>query len=674
MDMGLLDALVESSARFQREHLLPIGYARRGIAWVVNIPEEGDKKPTVLKKERHKGKWELELSVPATPADRTSGKASPSLLVDKISYVFGIANKKKKGDGDKIAEAEHKAFVSLLRHCKEEMEKEETEKQQLSRIYEVVTTKSVRISDEAKPNDLCAFQIGKGAWLTDSRKIQSFWSKYMSERLSDREPRVCVICRTEKPIVRILPFKITLLSGTDPVQISSFNLEAFCSGGSTTKSAFNSPICYECAGVAVQILQFLVQLNKNEEGNERNSGRHAVVAARDNKASLGNQVAVFWTKEKIQLESPKGESLSFEDVVKLPLEEYDGDEAPVRAGQLRQLLESPFVGGKTSTDLPSNRFYLGILSPNKSRLVVREWLESDIDPVRDSIRRYNEALQIIHPHGGNAWSPPLLALLEALQSYTSSKQKSREGPRIPSIGPEGLRKLIRCIYTGTPPPEIILTRALRCFRVPDPPTDESPLGREQRNRQLLRRMALAACMKLILTHNKDRKEQQAMERRRTESDGDSEYKRKSPYHCGTLLAILEAIQRRASSSGRGVNTTLVDKFYGAASTAPATVFAHLINTTTKAHLPKLRREGKESFKLRDRGELVNISDLMSETCKAIDDSGGFPAAMRPEEQAAFALGFYHQRAEFSMPSKKEKPPEKEEPTATNDATMKGVRS
>ena len=143
-----------------------------------------------------------------------------------------------------------------------------------------------------------------------------------------------------------------------------------------------------------------------------------------------------------------------------------------------------------------------------------------------------------------------------------------------------------------------------------------------------------------------------MEKLKTAHDSASDYKQQSPYNCGVLLAILEAIQRRASSSGRGVNTTMVDRFYGAASTAPATVFANLINMATKAHLPKLRREGKELFRVRYQDEAVNINELITEACSAINDAGGFPPPLRPEQQAQFALGFYHQRAELSPPRNK----------------------
>jgi CRISPR-associated protein Csd1 len=639
--MGLLDALIESSSCFQEEPLLPIGYSERNISWLINISTEKGKSPTISKKER----GELVLKAPITPADRTSGKISPCLLVDKVSYVCGIPNEKKKGDSKKVAKDEHKKFVDLIEECAKE-----TNDVQVKRILQTIKSKTLKIREEAKANDLCAFQIEAQPWPTDSKDVQSFWSRYIAGQLASDEKRECALCREVKPIVRILPFKSTLLKGTDSVQLSSFNNDAFCSGGNTTKSTFNVPICYECAGTAGRILQFLLKLEKNDKDNEKNSGRHAVVIARDQKQSLGNQIAVFWTKE--QIKSTKSEKIEFEDIVKIPIEEFDDmpeDTPPAKASQCRALLETPFVGNENIALLQTNQFYLAVLSPNKSRLVVREWLEERIDKTQENIKHYMDALQIIHPDGRGIWGPPLPAMLEALRSYTSVKQKHKEVPRIPATGPDAVRKLLRCIYTGTPPPEVLLTRALRCFRIPDPSIDSKE--HERQNRQMYRRMAMAAAMKLILTYDKNKKEQQAMEQLKTDHDSESEYKKLAPYNCGALLAVLEAIQRRASSSGHGVNTTLVDRFYSAAPSAPATIFANLIGMATKAHLPKLRRENKELFKVRYQEESVNINDLMTSACDAINAAGGFPAPLGPEEQAAFALGFYHQRAALT-PQKK----------------------
>lgn len=105
--------------------------------------------------------------------------------------------------------------------------------------------------------------------------------------------------------------------------------------------------------------------------------------------------------------------------------------------------------------------------------------------------------------------------------------------------------------------------------------------------------------------------------------------RTPPYLCGRLLAVLERAQGLAIP---GAKATLVDRFYGTASTAPATVFGSLMQGA-QAHLGKLRRDRPGSYH-RLQGELEGI----------LIDLPAFPRTLTLDEQALFALGYYHQRA------------------------------
>jgi CRISPR-associated protein Csd1 len=185
-----------------------------------------------------------------------------------------------------------------------------------------------------------------------------------------------------------------------------------------------------------------------------------------------------------------------------------------------------------------------------------------------------------------------------------------------------IRRLVRTAYTGVPPPDDLLVLAVQAFRIPDPPATG-----EQRERQELRRMALASAMKLVLTHGQKEEAigmQELDPRHQT-----------SPYLCGQLLAILEEIQLRAAKWR--LNTTIVDRFYGSASTAPASVFSNLLNMAAKAHIPKARKEGRLS---------ADKEALLCDVAKGIDSAGGFKTTLKLQEQADFALGFYSQRASF----------------------------
>ena len=126
--------------------------------------------------------------------------------------------------------------------------------------------------------------------------------------------------------------------------------------------------------------------------------------------------------------------------------------------------------------------------------------------------------------------------------------------------------------------------------------------------------------------------------------------RLDPYHIqpayisGRLLALLEEIQRRAA--GGKLNTTLVDRFYGVAATAPAATFGPLLKLAETAHLPKIRRE--------NRG-IGRMKEVLGEIMNRLDEAGGFPRTLSLQSQGEFALGFYHQRAAlaYKEPAKEE---------------------
>lgn len=117
-----------------------------------------------------------------------------------------------------------------------------------------------------------------------------------------------------------------------------------------------------------------------------------------------------------------------------------------------------------------------------------------------------------------------------------------------------------------------------------------------------------------------------------EPDSGLEGADKAAYSCGRLLAELEQIQREAL--GRSINTTLVDRYYGAASTTPGKVFGLLI-ANSQDHLSKIRKSNNAKYEaMRQKLEEIVEPPLMR-----------FPNSLNVGQQGLFALGYYHQRAE-----------------------------
>jgi CRISPR-associated protein Csd1 len=102
----------------------------------------------------------------------------------------------------------------------------------------------------------------------------------------------------------------------------------------------------------------------------------------------------------------------------------------------------------------------------------------------------------------------------------------------------------------------------------------------------------------------------------------------TPYRLGRLFAVLERIQQQAMP---GINATIRDRYYGAASTTPVAVFTTLIRLKN-AHLKKL-----------SDGQNVFFERLIGQILEPLLD---FPRQMTLVEQGRFALGYYHQRQNF----------------------------
>lgn len=100
------------------------------------------------------------------------------------------------------------------------------------------------------------------------------------------------------------------------------------------------------------------------------------------------------------------------------------------------------------------------------------------------------------------------------------------------------------------------------------------------------------------------------------------------YRLGRLFATLEKIQEEASP---GLNATIRDRYYGAASGTPVAVFPTLLRLKNH-HLGKL-----------SPGRAVNMERLLGEILGGLTD---FPRHMPMPEQGRFALGYYHQRQAF----------------------------
>lgn len=303
---------------------------------------------------------------------------------------------------------------------------------------------------------------------------------------------------------------------------------------------------------------------------------NALLASDTHRQSLAGSVYVFWCRA---------------GKVRLPAFSSD-------PGAVREFLTAHKLGKteRLGEGVPSSaKFYCFGLVANAARVAVRSSIETTIGELDEAQREWFTRLSMIGPDGAEGDPIPLYTL--ALAAFRESKDV------IPGI----TDALTQAALTGAKLPETLLQLLLNRCR----------LDTERRVTY-----PRAALLKYILTQKEPLEEAIRMSQ---EVTGEMP----PAYHCGRLFAELEDIQRQALP---GINATISDKFFGSASSAPASVFGILLSNV-QSHLAKLRKEREGAY----HGAQKRLEEILSEV-------GDFPTTLPLKEQARFSLGYYQHRA------------------------------
>jgi CRISPR-associated protein Csd1 len=271
--------------------------------------------------------------------------------------------------------------------------------------------------------------------------------------------------------------------------------------------------------------------------------------------------------------------------------------ADARPDEVRGFLSSAWRGTPGAARLDTTPFYAVTLSASVARVVVRDWIETTLGEAQRHLRRYFALQRLVDVSGTERWFP----LWQLLRATTHSKSKTEEAA--PQVG----QALLHVALHGGRLPSWLLYQAVRRVRAEQ---EVSP--------------ARAALIKMVLVSQRPDLEggNDMAELDRANLD--------PAYLCGRLLAELEAIQRAAL--GYDINATVVDRYYGTASSAPASVFGRLLRGV-QPHLSKLRRDKP--------GLAWRFDERLNEITQHITS---FPSTLTLNQQGLFALGYYHQRA------------------------------
>ncbi len=355
--------------------------------------------------------------------------------------------------------------------------------------------------------------------------------------------------------------------------IVSFNARAFESYGKTERQGENAPVGQRAAFAYTTALNHL--LGKDS--------RHRV--------QVGDASTVFWADSPSRFDS----EFTLADFFG---ENKDDPDRGVRAVQA--LFESLKSGQLPVGERDAEFFVLG-LAPNAARISVRFWLRARLAELAPRIARHFDDLRVVRRYDNDPLTPSLFRLLSSL---------ALQG-KLDNVPPRLAGEWMRAILEGLPYPALLLNAAvIRCKAEQDVTYLRAALLKAWLNRDHRRQHPDLPPDHSHFKENLDMEQTDVA------------------YRLGRLFAVLERIQQQAMP---GINATIRDRYYGAASTTPVAVFTTLLRLKN-AHLKKLA-DGATAYFERLIGEVVQpMSD--------------FPRQLTLPEQGRFALGYYHQRQAF----------------------------
>ncbi len=575
------------------------GVSSQKISFCVILEEDGELYDiNDERKTNEKGKKYPDQVKVLGEAKPSGSGINPCFLWDNQTYLLGRQPEDKKAG---FGEERFKAFRD--RHLALEKEINCLEfslvcrflgKWDLSRIAEF----SEKLN-EVGPG-FGVFKIrGQKKYIHEASGISKWWKENRHQEPSKVLGQCLITGETNVPIARLHP-KIKGIAGAQSAgaSIVSFNDTAYDSYAKS--QSYNSPVSEDAS------FRYGAALNAILTGPK--SKRHRL--------RIGDTTCIFWTEVRSDVESVFGDAFGGGSNA---TEEVQDETQRARLERFFKALRQG--EGFTDDQAPmSTPFYILGLAPNAARLSIRFFYRSTIAELLERLRSHQRCLSMVRefeePKGKRYADPEFPATWQLLG------QTARVSDEVPPLLGGAL---IRAIVQGSNYPEGLFSAVLRRIRA-------------DRTINYLR----AALLKAVLVRNHNETNIQTM--LDTSENADPAYK------LGRLFAALEKTQEEAQP---GINATIRDRFYSAASATPASVFPRLLRTY-QHHLSKL-----------NQGSKINRERLVQEIFSSAD-SQGLPSQLGLKAQGLFAIGYYHQRKDLFTKKSEIKTQTENKPTKAHD--------
>lgn len=567
----ILQALTEYYRTLaERGEIAAPGWGKVKVSYALCIGMDGTLEQVIsVQTPQQKGKkMEMAPQLMHLPAQvkRASGVAA-NFLCDNSSYFLGIDNKGKPQRAIQCFQACRTLHEQLLEGVESEIAKAILAFFRAWQPEQAATHPALSdCLEEIMSGANLVFRFGD-RFAQDEPIIRQAWDGYY-QQAEDGPQMVCLVTGKKGPIARLHPVIKGIINGQAMGNsLVCFNDLADESYGCVKSQGRNAPTSKFAAFAYTTALNHLL-------------------ADWEHVYRMGDATVICWAKGGGNIYQNLMGWAFFGQQSTYALSDMQNAVKKLCSGMAAQLDEQRLD--------PNMEFYILGLSPNAARISVRFFLRNTFGAFLKNAQAHQQRLEIVKPANDKFDTIPLWKLLDE-----TVNQKARDKTPVPNLAGE----VLRAILTDTPYPATLLNGVTLRIRA---------------EREVTRgRAAILKAYYLKHPHPDVPKEVLTVSLNPDSSN--------VAYQLGRLFSVLEAIQSKANP---GINATIKDRYFNAASATPSHVFPVLLNLAQK-HLKKL-----------DGGLRIYYDKQLTELLSKLGED--YPVRLNLPQQGSFQLGYYHQ--------------------------------